>query len=231
MRILVLLAGAMLLSGCGNSEDFTVDVALAPDRAKAELARLDGGAAMQTLSLAAIKADQSTRDEMAFVIPGDDGDGELVLRFEEVGRNGTRIHVALSVPAHTVSIDGKTMVLDETKVENALKQSLGAWAGGISTSGYASLDSINETLTGLSIALLSDKHRLELDQPGVGTALAGFGADEEAIGAPEQLAAGSDLDDPMLDPSRDAARAGQPMDDARGEDPSSDWGGEPTEGL
>jgi hypothetical protein len=225
MRILVLVAGAMLLAGCGNSEDFSVDVAMSPDRAKAELARLDGGVAMQALALPAIKGDRATRDELTFSIPGEDGAGEIALRFEEVGHNGTRIHVAVDLPVHTATIGGKTMVLDETRVESALKRDLSAWAQGMTSSGYGSLDSINATLTGLSIAMLSDEERAHLDTAGADAALASLGADDD-VGEPEYLAAGDSLDDPMLDPSRDAADDGRPMDDARGEDPSSDWSSE-----
>src|SRR5688500_4034243 len=107
MRRGLVLMGAALLAGCGDSEDFAIDVAMPADRAKVELARLDGGMALRALSLPLVTADKSVRRELSFVLPGDDETGRLHLRFEEAGKNITRIRVALTLPSNVEQIQGE----------------------------------------------------------------------------------------------------------------------------
>lgn len=231
MRRIMLMAAALLLAGCGDSEDFSIDVAMAPDQAKAELARLDGGMALRALSLPMLAADQATHGELSFALPGDGDSGRLHLRFEEVGQSGARIHVALTMPAVPATIDGKRMVVDEDKAEAMIEERLEAWADGIRNNGYASLDPLNEALGGLTIALRPDtlnevlaasadpEKLVELIDPDVLGDLEGAGDMDEA-GYVEEA---SDLGEPMLDPESDIADASRPMDDAQGESPESDW--------
>lgn len=151
MRVLLALTGAVLLAGCGDAEDFTIDVAMAPGNAKAELARLDGGLMLRALSLAPVQSDASVRDALSFVLPGDKADGKLQLSFEEVGTNGARIHVALDMPSGIREVQGKPMIVDEGKAEVALQIALTAWSAGIEKNGYASLDPLNEVLGALAL--------------------------------------------------------------------------------
>jgi hypothetical protein len=238
MRKILGLVGALVLAACGNgnSEDFTVDVAMSPDRAKAELAQLDGGIALAALSLPKIERDGATQNELTFTLPGDSASGELLMRFEEVGTNGTRIHVAVDLPTKLATIEGKPMILSESAVEDMLKRRLTEWAQE-TNSGYASLDSLNEAMAGLSIAMKPGELEKVLgaaDDPEKLAALLGpeFLTLMEAEGDDgEYLAAADDLDEPMLDPSRETWEASAPMDEAdgstadeRGEGTSADWG-------
>jgi hypothetical protein len=239
MRRLLLLTGALLLSACGsNSEDFTVDVAMAPDQAKAELAQLDGGLALRALSLPSVTADAATKGELNFALPGDEESGRLHLTFEEVGKNQTRIHVALALPSQIATIQGKAMMLSEDKAERVIQDKLRAWADGVTTSGYASLDGLNEALGGMSIAMRSKKLNEVLAAADDPSQLAGL-IDPQVLAEMDgggDFAPSGGLDAPMADPASDAADAAgpmdlaegsedasQPMDTAVGEDASGDW--------
>ena len=233
MRGLLTLTAALLLSACGsNSEDYAIDVAMAPDRAKAELAQLDGGMALRALSLPSVTADAATKGEHNFALPGDSESGQLHLTFEEVGKNQTRIHVALALPSQVATIQGKAMMLSEDKAERVIQERLRAWADGVTTSGYASLDGLNEALGGLSIAMRTQKLNEVLAASDDPERLAGL-IDPEVLAEMEGGGAGfapsGGLDEAMVDPSADLADAGQPMDSAapmdtaEGEDASGDW--------
>lgn len=238
MRKIMALAGALLIAACGNGnrDDFTVDVAMSPDRAKAELAQLDGGIALSALSLPEIVRDSSTENMLSFTMPGEGEEGELIMRFEEVGTNGSRIHVALSLPTKVANIRGEPMILHETMAEEMLQQRLKSWAEGMD-SGFASIAPLNEALAGLSIALRPEKMATVLDAAGDPEKLAGLlGPEflalmEAETGETEYLAVADDLDEPMLDPSEETWQASAPMDDARGssadavsEGAGADWG-------
>jgi hypothetical protein len=227
MRKALVLIGALLLAGCGgDGEDFVVDVAMAPDQAAARLATLDGGMSLRALSLPTVTADKSVRNELAFVLPGDDESGRLHLRFEEYGTNGTRIHVALSLPTNVQKIQGEMMMLSEAKAEELLQRRMTAWAEGV-ISGTASLDSLNEVLGGLTISLWPGKLNEVLAAANDPTKLAGLldaevMAEMEGADASEYDADAGDFSEPMLDPEADIADASQPMDDAQGMDPAGD---------
>jgi hypothetical protein len=236
MRKIWGLAAALMLGACGNgnSEDFTVDVAMSPDRVKAELAQLDGGIGLQALSLPAIVTDTSEADQLSFQIGGEKG-SDLLMRFEEVGTNGTRIHVALSVPVTVAKIQGEAMFISEGKAEDMLKDRLQSWAER-ANSGEATLASLNEAMLGLSLTASPGKLDDILGASGDPHKLAallgpGLMAEMEAQGSSEAFAA-ADLDRPMLDPDAETWEASAPMDEADGsgaDDPgegtSADWGG------
>ena len=233
MRRSILLACVALLAGCGESEDFTVDVAMSPGQAKAELAQLDGGMALRALGLPLIAADQATQGELSFALPGDEDSGTLRLQFEEVGQNASRIHVSLDLPAQRTTIEGKQMVLSEDKAETALARELQSWASGIAKTGHASLDPLNQALSGMTIALRPGKLNDVLAAAKDPSKLSGLidpefmeSAQEEqayaeqageapAIGQPNGAAA------PMFDPNAGTADAARPMADTRGIDPNA----------
>lgn len=235
MRRSILLACVALLAGCGESEDFTVDVAMSPGQAKAELAQLDGGMALRALGLPLITADQATQGELSFALPGDADTGTLRLQFEEVGHNASRIHVSLDLPAQRATIEGKQMVLSEEKAEAALERELQNWAGGIAKTGHASLDPLNQALSGMTIALrpgklndvlaaakdpstlsgLIDPEFMESEQGADEQAYADQGTEAEAVGKPAGSVA------PMFDPNSGIADATRPMADTKGIDPNA----------
>lgn len=232
MRRFVCLAATAMLAACGEGgEDFSVDVAMAPDKARAELGRLDGGDLLRALHLRPITAQRNAEGELLFVLPGDDGEqGTLLLRFEETETHGSRIHVALDLPALTRTIDGERMVLSETKVEASLKEDLESWAQAVGSRGYASLDDLNSTLGGTSIALQPDK----LDQllaaaedPDKLAAMIDpeFLTDDEGSdgydATSEEDEESPDMGEPQVDPNEGLAAASAPMDDAKGIDPNS----------
>jgi hypothetical protein len=230
MRKIVIMAAALALAGCGNSEDFAVDVAMSPGRAKAELATLDGGLGLRALSLPPVVVDAGTANELTFKIPGESEQGDLHLRFEEVGTNGTRIHVSLALPVKVASIQGKPMVLSEAKAEDLLEQRLRDWARQMQ-SGYASLDGLNEAMTGFSVAMKPEILSDVLDAADDPEKLAGL-IDPAVMGELSGDTEGDtfaevDMDTPMLDPTAGTDDASRPMDEALGDsegDAGGGWG-------
>ena len=237
MRRFLALASVALLTGCGGGEDFMVDVAMSPGKARGELAKLDGGIMLRALGLPLIAADKSANDALTFVVPGDEDSGTLRLQFEEAGHNATRIHVALDLPFQTFKLEGKDMMLDENRAEAVLQHDLEGWAHGIERSRHASLDDLNQTLGGLSIVLRPTKFDQLLAASKNPAAMRGLldrefmaGAEDdiydnresehETFGKPGSFGDPGDSARPMMDPDHDADAASRPMTTARGDDPN-----------
>jgi hypothetical protein len=221
MRKLLILSAAVLLAGCGggNSEDFSVDVAMTPGQAHTQLAGLDGGILLSALSLPKVTATQSD-DTINFTLPGEKDDGQLILRLEEVGQNMTRVHVALDLPAAMRMIGGELMVVVEAKAEAELKSQLEGWAKGVSE-GHGSLDQVNLVVGAFSLALRPGKIK-EIEEAGDdGEQLARL-INQDAINQMFEREGGAtaadyaSLDQPM-DPGRAIADGSKPMDDAQGD--------------
>ena len=159
MRRLLLLSGVLLLAGCGgsNSEDFSVDVAMSPGQAHAQLAQLDGGFLLSALSLPKVTATPSGTELLTFALPGQTDGGEMILRLEEVGTNMTRVHVALDMPMAMRMVDGEAMVIIESKAEAELKSQFESWAKAVTGEGFGSIDQVNLVVGALSLALYPDK--------------------------------------------------------------------------
>jgi hypothetical protein len=220
MRRLLILSAAMMLAGCGgNSEDFSVDVAMAPGQAHTQLAGLDGGILLSALSLPKVTATQSD-GTINFTLPGEKDNGQLILRLEEVGQNMTRVHVALDLPSAMRVVGGEMMVVIESKAEAELKSQLEGWAKGVSE-GRGSLDQVNLVVGAFSLALRPGKIKEIEDAGDDGEQLARL-INQDAInqmfeseggGTPADYAS---LDQPM-DPGRAIADGSKPMDDAQGD--------------
>jgi hypothetical protein len=156
MRKLILAASLALLAGCGDGgEDFSVDVAMAPENVRAELMRLDGGSMLPALSFPRLSPAALDEDAIRIAFTGDNGEesGTLLMRVEGLSAKSSRIHVALDLPEAQAKIRGKQMVLSEAKAEGILRTRLGTWARGVASSGYGSLDSVNQVLSGLALAV------------------------------------------------------------------------------
>jgi hypothetical protein len=230
MRTLLVLTGVLLLAGCGgNSEDFSVDVAMSPDQAHAQLAQLDGGLLLSALSLPKVTATQSGTEGLSFTLPGQKEAGELVVRLEAVGTNMTRVHVALDMPMAMRMVDGAAMVVIESKAEAELKSRFESWAKAVSGDGSGSIDQVNLVVGALSLALYPDKlnelqsadgeELARLIDP---AAMSGMFGSEDGGSASDY----APLDQPM-DPGAGGADAAGPMDfaqgeSAEGEDPTPD---------
>ncbi len=221
MRKLIILSAAVLLAGCGggNSEDFSVDVAMAPGQAHTQLAGLDGGILLSALSLPKVTATQAD-GLLNFTLPGEKDNGELVLRLEEVGQNMTRVHVALDLPQSLRMVKGEMMVVVESKAEAELKSQLESWAKGVA-SGQGSLDQVNLVVGAFSLALRPGKIK-EIEEAGDdGEQLARL-INQDAINQMFESEGGTapadyaSLDQPM-DSGRAIADGSKPMDDAQGD--------------
>jgi hypothetical protein len=238
MRRFLALASVALLTGCGGGgEDFMVDVAMSPTKARSELAKLDGGIMLRALGLPLIAADKSASGALTFVVPGEDDSGTLRLQFEEAGHNATHIHVALDLPFQTFKLEGKDMMLDENRAEAVLQHDLEGWASGVGRRGHASLDDLNQTLGGLSIVIRPNKFNQLLAASKNPAAMRGLldrefmagmendgyddrESDHEAFGKPGSFGEPGDAARPMMDPDRDANDASRPMTTARGDNPN-----------
>lgn len=225
MRRMAVLAALALLAGCGDSEDFAMDVALTPDRVKSQLARIDGGMVVRGLSLTPVAVDSGTRRELTFVMKGDAGEGRLHFRFEDVAANATRMHVELTLPATEMKIDGADKVLSETKAERALEEALKAWAESQTRSGYASLDPLNEIVGGMVLALTPAKMTEVFAAQGDEARLRGMidpsvlSELEEDEGGEAELAGGN-AGAPVTDTKARTEEAARPMNLAEGVDPA-----------
>lgn len=229
-RVLCLAATAMLAAcGEGGSDDFSVDVAMEPARARTELAKLDGGDLLRALHLRPITAQRGSEGDLSFELPGDAEPGTLRLRFEETGARSSRVHVALDLPVLTRMIDGELMVLSETAVEETLQKDLEGWAKAVNSRGRGSLDEVNSTLGGVSIALQPEKFdqlQAAADDP---SKLAGLvdpdflveddSSDEYAESSHDGVESQA-MGKPMVDTEAGLAAASAPMDDAKGTDPT-----------
>ena len=228
MRRILCLAATTLLAACGDagSEDFSFEVAMAPDKTRTALGKLDGGDLLRALRLTPITAQRGEEGDLAFVLPSDAEPGALHMRFEETGTHGTRVHVALDLPARTKMIDGELMELSESAVEDALKEGFEGWAETAGSRGYASLDDLNTTLGGVSIILQGDKFDQLLAASNDPSKLAGlidpaFGKDGSRRSArPNYEEQSRAMGEPMVDTEEDLEAASAPMDDAKGTNPN-----------
>lgn len=163
-RMLFALLGVMLLSACGRGgEDFTVKIARPPARVAVALGQVGLDDKMTAL-FPGLRVERSTPGEgqLFYDVPGNAAFRATVHFTLEPADDGkaTIVHASVDVPEVTVTVDKKTKVISETKVEIALReivQKIGTKLeqGGDITS---EREKLSELLTVL--AIVTDSHNL-----------------------------------------------------------------------
>lgn len=123
-RIWFALLGVMLLGACGRGgEDFTVKIARAPSRVAVALGQVSVDGKMTAL-FPGLKVERSTPAEgqLFYDVPGNGAFRAAVHFTLEPVDDGkaTIVHASIDVPEVKVTIDKKTKVISETKVELAV---------------------------------------------------------------------------------------------------------------
>ncbi len=123
-RMLFALLGTLLLTACGRGgEDFTVKIARPPSRVAVALGQIGLDQQMTTL-FPGLKVDRTAPadGEILYTVPGN-ADFPAAVHFtleSAEGGKATIVHAAIDVPDVQVTIDKKSMVISETKVEIAV---------------------------------------------------------------------------------------------------------------
>ncbi len=125
-RTVFALIGAVLLSACGRgSEDFTIKIARAPSRVAAALGQIGLDEKTSTL-FPGLKVDRSTPGDgqLFYDVPGNAAFRAAVHFTFEPADDGksTIVHATIDVPEVKVTIEQKSKVISETKVEFAVHE-------------------------------------------------------------------------------------------------------------
>ena len=134
----VLAGSAMIvLAGCGDSADFTVEIDGSSDAVKRELRQISPNALTGTAGIAPVRTEWIDADTLRFELPGKDGrkGGELVFTVAEAKGANTEIAVRLDIPVVTRRKGGKREILVESKMEDMLEEVMEDWSGEFGASG------------------------------------------------------------------------------------------------
>ena len=241
-RMLFALIGAVLLTACGRgSEDFTVKIAREPSRVAAALGQISLDEKMAAL-FPGLKVERSTPAEgqLFYDVPGD-AEFRAAVHFtlEPVdGGKATIVHAAIDVPEVKVTIDTKTKVISETKVEFGMREIVQKIGTKLEQGGdiASEREKMSQLLTVL--AIVTDTHNLAL-------AVDMENNPEWYLAGLDWLGGGNDVDypdSPYGDPAqpddpgaaarqqdyrdKDAAQeAAAPMDQPAGDDARGDYAG------
>lgn len=145
-RIALLSLSSALLSACGlgdgNPEDFVIETKASPDKVVAALSDVSFSETQLLFGKVPITRERDREGELGWTIQSSDfadkpGDpGKVALTFEPgPGGQGTRIHVAISVPPVKMLMGKANQVLSEEKVETEFRKALGQLAKNLDSHG------------------------------------------------------------------------------------------------
>lgn len=139
-RIALVALGSVLLSACGmaggNPEDFVVETRASPDKVVAALSGVSFGETQMLFGKVPITRERPREGELAWTIQSSDftdkpgAPGKVALTLEPIDNGqGTRIHVAISVPPVKMLMGKANQVLSEQKVEQEFRKALDQLVG------------------------------------------------------------------------------------------------------
>jgi hypothetical protein len=154
---------ALLLAGCGEGDDFTVEVKRPIGAVYAPLAAADVGEARRVFPGMTVARTRPSDGEILYTIPGSYGsDATVRLRLEPVrGGEATVIHAAVHTPLVHARIDGSDKVLSEFQVELALKALLRNAARNLEMGSSGGGDTARLTAFLLAVAIATNKSYLD----------------------------------------------------------------------
>jgi len=201
----LLVAGLLLLAGCGSSgDDFAVEVQSPAVRTYATLSNLDGGMLPSLLGLPRPVRTKPGEGQVTWQLKSKDGskNGSIAFRIATVDDSRSRIHVDVDMPAVKAMIHGKLKQLDEDRAERLMNNKLQRWAAAVEKgkSGNDELFVVNQVFGAMALALSPDEMKNAMALAGDDEALSEFVSDFEWQQG-DQFASG---DEAMSDPARDA---------------------------
>lgn len=217
MKRFMLALAPLLLAGCGNTRDFTVEVDRTSEAVMAELASIEGA----ELALFGIKPFTHKKDDdgtLHFFIPAEKGykDGEVIFWVADAGGGKTRVDVSVDLP----QITRGDKVLSDSRAEEALEEEMRSWAEEFGQGKSAKLG-IQGALAGFAIAS-QDFSATQDPEAFLARAAGRWGSSDYFDFADE-----GDGFDPETSNTEfgEASDFGRPMDSARGSSsyPSADY--------
>lgn len=202
----------VMLSGCGESEDFSVEVKRPITAVMSPYLAANIDQAKALFPNISFTRTRPADNELLFTIPGSGStESTIRLRFEPI-RNGeaTTVHATVDVPPTKAIIDGQRKYLSESKVERLLKGEIESTGRALEAHGSPDGDGFSGQLVGIAIATnplyLQQAMELKNHPEKLLAALMAFGdgPSSDGVRAPDPASA-TPMDSPEL-----AAR----MDDA-----------------
>lgn len=153
-KLLAIVPAMMALSGCGESEDFSVEVKrpIAAVMSPYLAANIDEARAI--FPDLGFKRTRPADNELVFTIPGSGStESTIRLRFEAVRNDGaTVIHATVDVPPTKATIEGQRKYLSEAKVERLMKSDMESSGRALESHAPSSETSFSAQLAGIAIA-------------------------------------------------------------------------------
>jgi hypothetical protein len=248
-RILFIAIASLLLAACGRgSEDFTVNVARPAERVQAAFgqASLDSDIAPMFPGLKVVRTTPDA-NTVLYTIPGDGSFPTAIkLTFaSSADGKATVIRGAIDVPSTSVTFEGKSMVISESKVERIIAGILRSASSKLEEGRDIETEQRDFSRMLTVLAIVTDSKKLALAQDiskypdwymaGLGW-LSGIGDGDGAASPYGEYAGG---EDPGMEARQDesklrraegeakakAEEAAEPMDQARGDSAGGDYSG------
>ncbi len=127
MRTVLAMAAAFSLSACsGDSADFQLKLDDSPEAILAEFDKMDPNAIMDAAGLEAIETSRPNGNSVLFTLPAPKGKdaGTFLFSVESIDASSSMLEVAVDLPFVTRKGAGGTQYLNESAIEDALKDSL-----------------------------------------------------------------------------------------------------------
>lgn len=150
---------ALLVAGCGDGEDFTIEVKRPPAVVYAPLSAADVREARLVFPGIAIERRRPSEREILYTIPGTgDFPSTIRLQLEPTDRGeATVIHASVHVPPVRATIEGVDKVVSERKVETVLRNLLKSTARDLETGSSTESDTVKLSGFMVGIAIATNK--------------------------------------------------------------------------